>query len=384
MLLVLLFVIVITFLEIYHVQDTQQHILQQNIVQQNDAQQNDAQENVAQAINPEAPHINKPNKFQVDESLLKLAIAVSKNESLRSHNIKERHNRHNNKTVQQVQVMKSIMDIEPVKPVQPNAKPETQKSKTPGNETLDPFAPKLTQAEKEAVYNLLSKVHQVMTSSHIVYWIYSGTLLGSYRHHDLIPWDDDVDVITDISTRDKLLEALKKLEPVYTVYIAGNRLKFFLTNAKRTSQFKWTFPYIDISFYKDNGSNVYDYSDNQDMGDFMFVYDKTKLFPLHLRPLGKLRVFAPYDTYANLKATYSSLNSCQSAHYLHRTESLVGGSHYRPCETFKHKIPFVHRQRSDYGILETLKIGSEIMQKVSVREPHYAVTDPYTLQLIQN
>ena len=266
-----------------------------------------------------------------------------------------------------------------------NATPQKGKPKADTrltNRTQGLFAPKLSPAEKRIAYKLLDILHNTMLSSNITYWIYSGTLLGSFRHHDLIPWDDDLDIFTDIDTKEKLIIELTKLSPEFTVYVAGNRVKFYVTSAVKTSQFAWTFPYIDISFYKDNGTNIYDYSDNQDMGDFMYVFEKQTIFPLHLRPLGDLMVNAPRDSLANLKATYPNLNECRTPHYQHRNESLLNKVEQKPCEELKSTVPFVHRKADEQGVEETLKLGEEVIQTILVDEPHYAITDPYTLNLL--
>ena len=47
---------------------------------------------------------------------------------------------------------------------------------------------------KEQSYTLLKIFDEILTKNNIPYMIIAGTLLGSVRHKDVIPWDHDVDV----------------------------------------------------------------------------------------------------------------------------------------------------------------------------------------------
>ena len=48
--------------------------------------------------------------------------------------------------------------------------------------------------------------------------MYAGTLLGSYRYHDLIPWDDDVDLLVPTSEQAAVRAALVPLEPDFRLH----------------------------------------------------------------------------------------------------------------------------------------------------------------------
>lgn len=50
-------------------------------------------------------------------------------------------------------------------------------------------------AEKEEALDLLKEVDKVLTEEKVEYSIMFGTLLGLLRHNDIIPWDDDIDII---------------------------------------------------------------------------------------------------------------------------------------------------------------------------------------------
>lgn len=47
---------------------------------------------------------------------------------------------------------------------------------------------------QEAGLNILKEVIKLCHKYDITYYVYGGTMLGAYRHHGFIPWDDDVDI----------------------------------------------------------------------------------------------------------------------------------------------------------------------------------------------
>ena len=239
------------------------------------------------------------------------------------------------------------------------------------------YLPSIKTEEKLILFDLAEKFVDVCTLRNITHFMYGGTLLGSYRHHDLIPWDDDFDVLVNVSQRAALYQALTALSPRYLVADAGPRLKFFSSLSNSTSSYPWKWPYIDICFFNYNGTHVGDSS-----GEFSaIVFPKSITFPLHARPLGTMYMNAPFDSYATLLRTYDDLHLCATHHYSHKTEIGGGAVSKIPCARLRDSVPFVHRSASSKGIRETLMRGESIIHSLVVDEPRYAVVSPFTLDL---
>ena len=65
----------------------------------------------------------------------------------------------------------------------------------------------LPERVRHMALELLALVLTALEQAGVNYVLDAGTLLGSYRHHCLIPWDDDFDLLIDERDRAKF-EAL--------------------------------------------------------------------------------------------------------------------------------------------------------------------------------
>ena len=248
---------------------------------------------------------------------------------------------------------------------------------------IDNFKPVMNDREKAILYEALNKMDQVCRQYNFTYMMYSGTLLGSYRHHGMVPWDDDFDVFMNYTEREKIVTVLGNLLPDFEVASAGSRVKFFSTKGIQTSKYPWKWPYIDISFFKENERHSWDGSMEDDYGDRFYMYKKDIVFPLHRRPMGMSAYNAPRDSFAHLRATYGTgiLDACYTSHYSHRYEQLNEKTFKISCSELSKIYPFVHRSKAVNGVRETLKLDDGVIHSMVVREPSYAIAQPYKVAL---
>ena len=227
------------------------------------------------------------------------------------------------------------------------------------------FVPVLTAAEKEEMMNMASLFAQILERRNITYFMFGGTLLGSFRHHDVIPWDDDLDFMVNSSQKWEIVEEVNKIKPDFDLFMPCTDLKdprmwkFYSTTGTKVTMGSFKWPFVDLFFFEENMTHIWNpepYYLSQ--GE---VYPKSKIFPLVRRPLGQLELYSPCDPVYMLNHDYDT-SICVSREYDHRSGMrLFQFSQTRiPCEKLSSFSPLVNRTMYGDVIMETLRVGSSL------------------------
>lgn len=258
------------------------------------------------------------------------------------------------------------------------------------------FRPTLGAADRTLIDRTFRVFVDALASANLTFFIFSGTLLGSYRHLDMIPWDDDIDVIVNGTDRRTVDSVLSRLEPNYFLSTNGGdtesgdgyvyQWKFYPKEGRRPwgwFGFPWKktlVPYVDVFFFLENETHIWNASPY--FPDEIWI--KSDVFPLQLRPFGDLLLRAPCNVEAMLgRAALVDESTgdyvCVSPSYNHLTErqSLV-----RPisvsCGDLAHLYPFVVRRRrsssrdrsaNPFDVVETLMWRNRTLKRIVTRMP---------------
>ena len=223
------------------------------------------------------------------------------------------------------------------------------------------FLPSITSNEYQVMLEVLDKFTYICTQNNITYSLYGGTLLGSYRHHGLIPWDDDFDVIVNKRDLGRLQRIIANVENYRSIF-GRACLKFFKVSGNyMTHQGSMNWPFVDIFFYDQNETHIWD--------AFWYLetifWEKARYFPITYRPFEDKFHPVPSDvTYALRQEGKSEINLCKSQYENHRLlrENLT--IHSVQCSNLSEFYPFVLRRYQDNTVRETLTVNGTILNEI--------------------
>ena len=269
----------------------------------------------------------------------------------------------------------------------------------------------ITKQEYDSYMKLVSHVSRLFESANITLVMSGGTLLGSYMFHNMIPWDDDLDLwmpYRDVPKVKRLFknETLRKTlqicswgplsisdeyefntlskfsnntpaEHYYRVRstdtdtVSKHFFKIFYTHTKAATKMVWKWPFLDIAVF------------NEDRDYVRFCEQGLQLplnvfYPLIKRPLGSNMLMAPRDTRYVLLQQFRNFR-CISSSYSHRKEMRTCQKIRIECQKLWSHYPQVWSEPKSYGQLETLMLGNKTLQVFEYRNWEYTSLRPYDL-----
>ena len=221
--------------------------------------------------------------------------------------------------------------------------------------------------EKVLLLDTLDALTHVLATANIPFFLIGGTLLGSWRHHGIVPWDDEVDLMVSIKHKKNVSDLLQQLKPRYVLNEEQKvRWKFYSSRAQPIGSKTWSFPFVDINFYHVNDTRLWD----DDVHNWSEMnYRKDHVFPLALRPFEGRQLPTPYNVVGILSTDIRNLEMCQPNSFSHREETSVTPCEAVPCSELYSHYPFVHRSSDgSAGCRETLMLNGTVLRLVVLHD----------------
>lgn len=209
-----------------------------------------------------------------------------------------------------------------------------------------------TARTKQNLFALLRDFLYMLEENDIEHFMSQGTLLGSFFFHDIIPWDDDIDLFVHIKHVNKLRalfrsEAFKKYYEAHTFHdpvnmygqdilhedipesntftcgtqnpdlICYQQGKIYLKNSSHAGKYEWRYPFVDFIFYGTNETHMI----NHELWtrDGKIEITLSDFYPFQLRPFNRVWIPAPREPLRFLRSKFSQF-FCKQSYWNHTLE----------------------------------------------------------------
>ena len=225
------------------------------------------------------------------------------------------------------------------------------------------FMPLMSLTDRANLLTILETFVGICQLNNLTYFLWGGSLLGAYRHHGFIPWDDDFDLVMNGSEWRKIHNALSRVEGYGLLAPGDDHWKFYKKDLSPVPDQVFTWPFLDIFFYRYDSTYMWALSKSI---KFELVHPINDIYPLQFRLFENLKLLVPCKMEEIVLIIYGD-NNCYSPSCTHKTGAPID-SVYMPCHWLYNIFPFVFRQkdRNSGKVIETLKQGSKILRNVSV------------------
>ncbi len=215
------------------------------------------------------------------------------------------------------------------------------------------FGVALSSGHRKTIEKLLDTFQTAMVAAKLnnQWFLFASTLIGSVRHHDVVPWGGSVVVAIDVRYRKRVGEILKLLGPRVEFHENGSLdiLHLKTLSASKANQsdivgsFKvkgnpWPWPFISIWYHENKTDGLATIA-----GNSTGIFRLEDVFPLTYRPLGSRWYPAPRRPVSVLQMYYPSNPwTCEMQDNLFSAEG-VKSAKQKDCPDLADRYTFVQR-----------------------------------------
>lgn len=213
---------------------------------------------------------------------------------------------------------------------------------------LDNYKPSLTAKEQRFLLFAMLSVTQALAAFNITYIVAEGSLIGYWRHHGLIPWDDDVDILFD-SDKWPLAKQVLSCIPSLDINMGSDYMwKVYHKEADLwLGEHKIRFPYVDLFLYRHDDYHLWP----------LCIWMKTEvimpvdwMLPVATGVFEGYPISIPRKPAEHLDLHFGRVDSdCYSRTFMRRERLVIPEDKrtHLPCSMLQPFYPFVVRNKVD-------------------------------------
>lgn len=225
------------------------------------------------------------------------------------------------------------------------------------------FQPLLSPRERARLRYALELFSAACRLADLTYFLLDSSLVGSLRHHGVVPWHDvSVVVAMPFKQQELALLVLESVQGATLFWPNPYSWSFRLKDVRPDPPDLVRMTYIDIRFYRENVTHLWGLT----WGDHhTFLTPRQRVFPLRTRPFEDLQVPVPCDPGAVLHD--DALSLCHMM--LEDPEkALRHEAGTVPCDTLQRVFPFVtrHVPLTSSTALEELRVNGSLLYSIEL------------------